>query len=168
MNDTAVDAYVGLGSNLSDPKRQLLAAFDELDLIPNTLLSRRSPLYASAPLGPADQPDYVNAVAILHTRLDPFALLDQLQAIEAAHDRVRGVRWGPRTLDLDLLLFGQAVIDSERLVVPHPQMLKRAFVLVPLNDVAPGLELPGGGALADHLGDVDTRAIWPLPDAGET
>lgn len=165
MSDAAVDVYIGLGSNLADPRRQLLRAFDELDLIPDTSLLCRSPLYASAPHGPADQPDFVNAVAKLRTRLGPFALLDQLQAIESAHDRVRERHWGPRTLDLDLLLFGEQRIGSARLTVPHPHMLERAFVLFPLNDIAPDLQLPGPGALATYLARVDADSVRRLPDS---
>ena len=164
MKDAATEVYVGLGSNLSEPQWQVLRAFDELDRIPDTALLRRSSLYASAPLGPAGQPDYVNAVAKLRTRLEPHALLDQLQAIEAAHDRVREIHWGPRTLDLDLLLFGDQTVDSERLKVPHPHMLQRAFVLVPLSDMVPDLDLPGVGSLASYLDNVDRHTVRRLPD----
>ena len=151
MTAASVLAFVGLGSNLERPARQLRVALGELGDLPGTQLIRHSPLYRSAPLGPAGQPDYVNAVALLQTTLDAFALLDALQAIEQRHGRVRGVHWGPRTLDLDLLLYGDQEIDSPRLRVPHPQMHRRAFVLVPLHDIAPGLDLPGLGPLVDYL-----------------
>ncbi len=147
MNGQAVDAYIGLGSNLDRPVDQLRRALDELNDLPQTHLIRPSPLYRSPPLGPAGQPDYVNAVAWLQTTLAPLELLDGLQAIERAHGRERAERWGPRTLDLDLLLYGDRHIDSERLVVPHPQMHRRSFVLVPLHDVTPELFLPGLGPL---------------------
>lgn len=152
MSAASVLAYIGLGSNLELPARQLRGALAELDDLPNTRLIRHSPLYRSAPLGPAGQPDYVNAVALLQTTLGAHALLDALQAIEQRHGRVRGTRWGPRTLDLDLLLYGDQQIETPRLRVPHPQLHRRAFVLVPLRDIAPeDLDLPGLGRLVDYL-----------------
>lgn len=144
-----VTAYIGLGSNLEDPQRQLERALDALRRLRRSELVRSSPFYRSVPMGPADQPDYLNAVAALRTQLAPLELLDQLQSIEAAQGRRRGPqRWGPRTLDLDLLLYGGEVIDSPRLVVPHPGLTERNFVLVPLFDIAPGLLLPDGRPLA--------------------
>lgn len=144
-------AYVALGSNLDGPVRQVRSALAELDGLEDARLLAHSPLYRSPPLGPGGQPDYVNAVALLETTLDPHQLLDQLQAIEQRHGRERGVRWGPRTLDLDLLLYGAQRIASPRLHVPHPELGKRAFVLVPLHDIAPDLQLPGLGPLVDLL-----------------
>jgi 2-amino-4-hydroxy-6-hydroxymethyldihydropteridine diphosphokinase len=155
MSAAGVLAFVGLGSNLERPVRQVRSALRELDGVPGTRLIRHSPLYRSAPLGPQDQPDYINAVAMLSTSLEAHGLLDALQALEQRHGRVRGGRWGPRTLDLDLLLFGDRRIDTPRLSVPHPQMHRRAFVLVPLHDLAPDLDLPGQGSLAAHVG-----ALW--------
>ena len=146
-----VAAFIGLGSNLDDPRAQVTQAMDELAQIPATCLAARSPLYRSAPMGPQDQPDYINAVVRLDTALTAEALLDALQAIELAHHRQRTRHWGPRTLDLDLLLYGDAVINNARLQVPHPHMRERAFVLYPLADVAPGLMVPGLGALSDLL-----------------
>ncbi|HET8550998.1 MAG TPA: 2-amino-4-hydroxy-6-hydroxymethyldihydropteridine diphosphokinase [Gammaproteobacteria bacterium] len=151
------DAYIGLGSNLDDPRAQVERALDELHVLPSTRLAAISPLYRSRPLGPQDQPDFVNAVARLETALAPERLLTELQQIEARHGRKRGgVRWGPRSLDLDLLIYGRRRIDSGRLTVPHPQLSVRAFVLYPLADVAPAaLEIPGFGrldALLDHVG----------------
>lgn len=141
-------AYVALGSNLDDPRRQVVTALEELDELPDTRRVNRSPLYRSAPMGPSDQPDYINAVAALDTDLEPEALLDALQGIEARHGRVRGAeRWGPRTLDLDLILYGAATLRTERLVVPHPGLHERGFVLYPLHDIAPDLEVPGMGRL---------------------
>jgi 2-amino-4-hydroxy-6-hydroxymethyldihydropteridine diphosphokinase len=159
-----VEAYIGLGSNLGQPAQQLRAALRELEDLPETRLIRHSSLYLSPPLGPSDQPDYVNAVAILATSLDAHSLLDQLQAVEQRYGRERGEHWGPRTLDLDLLLFGEDRINSPRLQVPHPQMLRRAFVLVPLFELAPDLELPGLGPLAEALQGIPDRRLDLLPE----
>jgi 2-amino-4-hydroxy-6-hydroxymethyldihydropteridine diphosphokinase len=144
-------AYVGLGSNLERPQEQLLRAFDEFSRLPGTCLSASSGLYRNPPMGPVPQPDYVNAVAALETRLSPLELLDGLQAIEQAHGRVRIERWGPRTLDLDLLLYADQIIDEPRLQVPHPGLHERPFVLYPLAEIAPGLTIPGRGPLAEWL-----------------
>lgn len=133
-------AYIGLGSNLESPIEQVREALNELATLPLSRLVAASSLYASRPVGPQDQPDFVNAVAALETRLSPLALLDQLQALEQQHRRRRQHHWGPRTLDLDLLLYANDQIDSKRLRVPHPQMTARAFVLVPLAEIAPTLE----------------------------
>jgi 2-amino-4-hydroxy-6-hydroxymethyldihydropteridine diphosphokinase len=135
-------AYIGLGSNLADPVKQVEAALDELDRVPQTRLVKRSSLYRTKPVGYAAQPDFVNAVAQLETGLPPERLLDELQAIEARHGRERSFPNAPRTLDLDLLLFGKLVVQTERLTVPHPRMRERAFVLEPLREIAPDLELP--------------------------
>ncbi len=138
-------AYIGLGSNLQGPRRQLEQALDELAALPHSRLLKASGFYLSPPLGPADQPDYLNAVALLETDLAPLALLDRLQALEHAQGRVRTRRWGPRTLDLDLLLYGRRRIDHPRLTVPHPGIDERDFVLKPLAEIAPRLEVPGLG-----------------------
>lgn len=157
-------AFVGLGSNLGRPVSQVRAALCELDALQETRLMQQSSLYRSPPLGPAGQPDYVNAVARLETRLAPHALLDRLQDIEQQHGRVRGKRWGPRTLDLDLLLFGDRRIASERLRVPHPEMARRPFVLFPLSEIAPDLTLPGIGPLALLLRDLPSEGLRRLPE----
>lgn len=128
-------AYIGLGSNLENPVAQVRQALDELDGLPLSSLVAQSSLYATPPLGPQDQPDFINAVAVVKTALSPLSLLDQLQALEQRHRRQRLRHWGPRTLDLDLLLYGQQTIERPRLRVPHPHMHKRAFVLVPLAEV---------------------------------
>lgn len=146
-----VAAYIGLGSNLDDPVDQVTMAFTELAELPGTDLGVCSALYRSRPMGGMDQPDYVNAVARVDTRLAPAELLSGLQAIEIAHGRVRTERWGARTLDLDLLLYGSTIIDTIGLKVPHPGMHERAFVLYPLYEIAPDLEIPGRGALADLM-----------------
>ncbi|MFS1523080.1 2-amino-4-hydroxy-6-hydroxymethyldihydropteridine diphosphokinase [Microbulbifer sp. 2304DJ12-6] len=144
-------AYIGLGSNLAQPQKQLRNALVAMGEIPQSQLLRCSGFYRSAPLGPSAQPDYINAVTELHTELCPLSLLEQLQAIEAAHGRERSVRWGARTLDLDILLFGPKQIDSLRLQVPHPRMFERNFVLVPLAELTPNLRLPSGETLAQLL-----------------
>jgi len=149
----SVVAYVGLGSNLADPRGQVRGALDELARLPGCILCARSSLYLTRPLGPVAQPDYVNAVAALATTRTAPDLLAALQGIEQAHGRVRGgLRWGPRTLDLDLLLFGEVKLSMPSLVVPHPELTRRAFVLVPLAEIAPlGLRIPGQGHLAAAL-----------------
>lgn len=138
-------AYVGLGANIGDPRGQLLAAFEDLDRLPGTRVRARSSLYRSAPVGYADQPDFLNAVAEIDTALEPEALLAALQAIEARHGRERAFRNAPRTLDLDLLLYGSRAAASERLTLPHPRMHDRSFVLQPLAEIAPDVDVPGRG-----------------------
>jgi 2-amino-4-hydroxy-6-hydroxymethyldihydropteridine diphosphokinase len=148
MNGGPVDVFVGIGSNLERPEAQVKTALTALARLPSTTLLKSSPLYRSAPMGPPDQPSYINAVARLQTGLGPEPLLDLLQEIESNQGRVRAERWGPRVIDLDLLLYGSRQIDSPRLRVPHPGIADRAFVLVPLHDIAPGIGLPGVGPLA--------------------
>lgn len=144
--------YIGLGSNLATPLAQLRSALTALTALPQTQLVAQSSFYASDPLGPADQPRYVNAVAALDTELSPLALLDALQTIELEQGRTRKAeRWGPRTLDLDILLFGERQLDKPRLTVPHYHMHARAFVLYPLAEIAPDLQLPDGRALTELL-----------------
>lgn len=147
MSKTQLRAWIGLGSNLEDPLAQVSTALQELKLLPDTTLAARSSLYRSDPVGPPGQPDYINAVAALDTRLEPEALLDALQAIEQMHQRVRKIHWGPRTLDLDLLLYGDQVISTPRLTVPHAYMTERNFVLWPLAELEPELILPDGRPL---------------------
>ena len=143
-------AYIGLGSNLAEPQSQVERALRELAALPRTRLVARSSLYRSAPVGYAAQPDFVNAVAALDTQLGAHELLHELQALEAAHQRRRSFPNAPRTLDLDLLLFGEARIADAELMVPHPRLHERAFVLAPLVEIFPEAEIPGGGA-ARHL-----------------
>jgi 2-amino-4-hydroxy-6-hydroxymethyldihydropteridine diphosphokinase len=147
-----VDAYIGLGSNLDNPIANIAsarAAIARLDAVEEVAFS---PLYQTQPVGPQDQPDYVNAVMRVRTLLAPQALLSALQQIENDHGRKRSLRWGARTLDLDILLFGQCLIDSPDLQVPHPEMAHRAFVLYPLSDVANDtLAIPGVGVLVALL-----------------
>lgn len=145
-------AYVGIGSNLDGPERQVQAAFAALEQLPDSAFFSRSGLWRSAPMGPADQPDYVNAVAAFVTRLEPLDLLQRLQAIEKAAGRQRGrERWGPRTLDLDLLVLGALVVDRPGLTLPHPRIAERNFVLLPLAEIAPSLKVPRQGTVARLL-----------------
>lgn len=146
-----VCAYIGLGSNLADPAAQLTQALASLAQLPDTQLQACSPRYLSAPLGPPGQPDYLNAVAAVVTKLTPLDLLDALQMIEHAQGRVRNERWGARTLDLDILLYGDQCIELARLQIPHPQIAVRNFVLYPLADLALHLEIPGLGPLPQLL-----------------
>ncbi len=145
--------YIGLGSNLATPLEQLRQALVAITAIPHTTLVATSSFYLSEPLGPTDQPRYVNAVAALDTELPPFALLDALQAIEQAQGRQRKAeRWGPRTLDLDILLFGHQQLSEPRLTVPHYHLHARAFVLYPLAELVPAhLRLPDGRRLHELL-----------------
>lgn len=144
--------YIGLGSNLATPLEQLRSALAALAALAQTELVAQSSFYASDPLGPADQPRYVNAVAALDSELSPLALLDELQRIELEQGRTRKAeRWGPRTLDLDILLFGERQLDEPRLKVPHYHMHARAFVLYPLAEIAPALRLPDGRHLSELL-----------------
>ncbi|MFP4079705.1 MAG: 2-amino-4-hydroxy-6-hydroxymethyldihydropteridine diphosphokinase [Ectothiorhodospira sp.] len=144
--------FIGIGANLNDPALQVRRALEALDGLPRCRLVRASALYRNPPMGPRDQPDYVNAVCALETELSPEGLLEALQAVEARHGRQRGEkRWGPRTLDLDLLLYGDRVLDAPHLTVPHPGIAQRAFVLHPLAEIAPDLKIPGLGPLPPLL-----------------
>ena len=146
-----IAAYVGIGSNQGNARANVLAAFDELARLPDTFLTARSPLYRSAPLDAPGQPDYVNAVASLDTELSAAQLLDALQGIEQRHGRERPYPNAPRTLDLDLLTYGDMALTSPMLTLPHPRMHQRAFVLRPLLDLDPRAEVPGRGRAADLL-----------------
>ena len=148
MTEHWYPAYVGLGSNLQGPTRQLEDAFELLAGIPGTRLIKRSSLYRSAPFGGVEQPDFVNAAAALMTRLSAAELLRELQRIEDERGRERGdVRWGPRVLDLDLLVYSDQKIEEPDLIIPHPGIGERNFVLLPLGEVAPGLNIPGLGQI---------------------
>lgn len=142
-------AYIGIGSNLESPVQQVNRALDALAVLPQSRLILRSSLYESAPVGPQEQPNFINAVAALLTTLDGRALLAELQAIEKEQGRVRtGERWGPRTLDLDLLVFGGMTIDEPGFTVPHPRIAERNFVLLPLTEIAPHIMIPGVGTVS--------------------
>jgi 2-amino-4-hydroxy-6-hydroxymethyldihydropteridine diphosphokinase len=157
-----IRSFIALGSNLDDPLRQLQRAVAALAALPDCRLGQVSPYYRNPAVGPGPQPDFINAVAELLTALDADALLTQLQRIETAQGRTRDVRWGPRTLDLDLLLYGDSIIDTPRLQVPHPRMLQRNFVLHPLHDIAPALILPDGSSLDARLDCCPNRGLRPL------
>ena len=139
-----VNAYIGLGSNLDNPIGHVKQALEDLKQLPQSQLLLASKLYLSKPVGPQDQDNFVNAVALIITELEPLALLDELQTIEQQHQRVRERHWGPRTLDLDLLLFGEQSIQHPRLTVPHAQLSRRDFVVGPLLELCPELVLPSG------------------------
>lgn len=143
--------FVGLGSNLDEPTLQLRHALTALGKLEHSRLGKVSPLYRNPAIGPGEQPDFINTVAELFTALDAATLLSKLQAIENAQGRVRAIRWAARTLDLDLLLYGDATIATPTLQVPHPRLRERNFVLYPLHDIAPNLILPDGTSLAALL-----------------
>jgi len=160
VNADPVSAYIALGSNLGDRRAHLEAALIALAKLPGTRLLATSLIYETAPLGPAGQQDYLNAVAHLSTTLAPLALLDALLVIEQSRGRLRRERWGARTLDLDLLLHGAATLQDARLTLPHPAMLDRAFVLVPLHDLAPDLIL-ADRTIEQHLARLDRSGVRP-------
>jgi 2-amino-4-hydroxy-6-hydroxymethyldihydropteridine diphosphokinase len=153
-------AYVGAGSNLSNPRSQVLTALARLAQLPSTRVPLISALYASRPLGPIAQPDYVNAAAGLLTQLAPQALFEELKAIEAAMGRpAEHERWGPRIIDLDLLAYGRERSFDPQLTLPHPGIVERNFVLYPLAEIAPDLELPGLGRVAELKGRVTSEGL---------
>ena len=154
-------AAIALGSNLEDPEAQVRRGFDEIAALPATKLIARSGLYRTAPVGYADQPDFVNACALVDTELAPRALLDGLLAIEKKHGRVRTIRNGPRTLDLDIVLYGDRVIDEPGLCVPHPRAHEREFVLRPLLDVWPDAIIQGKGPAASFVTPAKAGAQSP-------
>jgi len=148
---SVVTAYIGVGANLCDPKAQVMRAFEAMAALPDSQLLRASSLYQSKPMGPQDQPDYINAVVALRTALPPLELLDALQQIEQQQGRERKRHWGERTLDLDILLYGEQVISHPRLIVPHYGMQQREFVLLPLAEIAASLILPCGTPLVEFV-----------------
>ena len=156
-------AYVALGSNLDDPRQHLLDAMEALANLPETAVLKRSSLYRTPPWGMLDQPAFINAAVELETSLAPHALLDALLLIEQRAGRLRAVRNGPRTLDLDLLHVDGVQLDDARLTLPHPRMAERAFVLLPLRDIAPELDLPGRGSVAQRLTELDLAGCEQLP-----
>ena len=161
-------AYIALGSNLENPGLQLQRAVDEIDSTAGVQVTGCSKLYQSVPLVaehvPEGQPDYCNAVVEIETSLQPIELLDAMQAIENKHGRVRSLRWGPRTLDLDILLYGNQTIESKRLTVPHYQMHVRNFVLCPLHDIAPSLSMPDGTGVKALLQGTGTEGLQVIAD----
>jgi 2-amino-4-hydroxy-6-hydroxymethyldihydropteridine diphosphokinase len=153
-------SYVGIGSNQAQPIKQAKQALTALNNIKGTTLVACSSLYSSKPMGPQDQPDYVNAVAILDTKLTAFELLDALQKIEQEQGRIRKEnRWGPRTLDLDILLYGDQIINDDCLTVPHYGMKDREFVLHPLFEISPELQFPDGTYLRDIIKECNKNGL---------
>lgn len=154
--------FVALGANIGEPQRQVEAGFDALAALAGTRLVRRSSLYRSAPVGYLDQPDFINAVAAIDTSLAPRALLDALLEIERLHGRVRDFANAPRTLDLDIVLYGGRLIQEPGLTVPHARMAERAFVMLPLAEIAPDVQVPGLGLvreLAARLGSAGLQRV---------
>jgi 2-amino-4-hydroxy-6-hydroxymethyldihydropteridine diphosphokinase len=161
--ETWQPAYIGVGSNLADPRSQVLTACTRLGALPRSRLVLTSRLYGSRPFGPVAQPDFVNAVAGLLTRLDALTLLGELRALETAMGRPpEHERWGPRIIDLDLLSYGREQRTSEPLTLPHPGIVERNFVLYPLAEIAPDLELPGLGRVAELAGVVTSEGLTRL------
>lgn len=156
-------AYVALGANLDDPEATVRAAIDALATLPQARLVARSSLYRTAPVGLAGQPDFINAVVALDCTLDPDALLNTLFAIERRFGRIRAEKNGPRTLDLDLLLYDDLVRDTAHLHLPHPRLHLRAFVVAPLAEIAPQCRIPGRGSVAAWLPAVANQHIERLP-----
>ncbi len=158
--------YIGLGSNLSGskqhPSQHLESALKTINKSSKIDNLSYSSFYRSRPIGPQDQPDYINAVATFKTSLSPIQLLDYLQDIETSHGRVRTERWGARTLDLDILFYGNLTIDSDRLTVPHPRLGERAFVLAPLLEISPNFRLENGISGADLLANCGDQGIVKL------
>ena len=159
-------AYIAVGSNLANPVLQAQQAIEALKLLPQSTFIAASSLYSSTPMGPQDQPEYINAIVAIDTQLAPLALLDCTQGIEQQQGRERKAeRWGPRTLDLDIILYGDQVIDLPRLTVPHYGMKQREFVIYPLYEIAPELCLPDGTKLSDLITQIDRNglSIWHAP-----
>lgn len=151
--------YIGLGSNLCEPENQVRTACTEIAALPGVRLRCCSSLHRTAPVGYADQPDFINAVAEIRTTLTPPRLLEALRAIEAGHGRIREYRNGPRTLDLDIVIFGNLQLSSDELVLPHPRAHERAFVLLPLVEIAPDCVIPGRGPARDWLKRCDDQTV---------
>jgi 2-amino-4-hydroxy-6-hydroxymethyldihydropteridine diphosphokinase len=151
--------YIGLGSNIEGPRDQVIQAISELAELPSSTLSKTSSLYQSKPLGLQDQPDFINAVAELETSLSVRKLLSYLQEIESNHHRSREIHWGPRTLDLDILLYDAVEIDNADLKIPHPEIRNRNFVLIPLYEIAVELTIPGMGKLAELVRQIDPSGL---------
>jgi len=157
------DAYIGIGSNLNNPKQQVTTAFEELGLIKNTRLIDQSSLYSSSPLGPTDQPDYINAVAWIETDLSASELLLELQSLENRHGRIRSaVRWQARSLDLDILVYSDSVINNKTLTVPHSELSQRNFVLYPLYELSPSLSISGLGLVSQLVANCDKGDLVKL------
>ena len=161
-HSSPITAFIALGSNLGDPAGQIRSALSALDKLPDTRLLRQSSFYRNPPEGGLDQPAFVNAVVEIETRIGPRALLIRLLEIERAHGRVRDYPNAPRTLDLDIALYGDSVIQEPGLTIPHPRMMERVFVLVPLAEIAPDTVVPGKGRVADLAGKLDASGLVKL------
>ena len=158
-----VEAYIGLGSNLDEPIKQVQQALQELAQLPESRFIRASSLYRSKPMGPQDQADFINAVACLETALNPWQLLDELHQLEQRHQRVRQQHWGPRTLDLDILLYGDDHIHEAQLIIPHVGLGERNFVLYPLQEIMDEQYfIPGMGTLAELIGKIPSDGLERL------
>jgi 2-amino-4-hydroxy-6-hydroxymethyldihydropteridine diphosphokinase len=155
-------AYISVGSNLNNPYQQVKRAVDKLKIANSISVKAVSGWYLSDPLGPKNQSRYVNGVIKISTRLSPNQLLKKLHEIEDAHGRIRNVRWGPRTLDLDILLYGSRMMNTKKLTIPHPEMKIRNFVLTPLADIEPNLVLPDGSILSSLLENSQLKEIVPI------
>ena len=160
-----IPVYIGIGSNLDDPIAQVQQAVVFLQTLPESRYLKTSALYRSPPMGPEDQPDYINAVSLLETALSADALLTELQAIEYSQGRTRTQRWGPRTLDLDILLYGEKIIKQDRLTIPHPGLHERGFVLYPLQDINPDLVIPEYGPVALLIQSCNAAGLERLEQA---
>jgi 2-amino-4-hydroxy-6-hydroxymethyldihydropteridine diphosphokinase len=164
MNKNPAHAYIALGSNLANPAQQVIRAFAALDGLPNSQLLARSSLYLTAPVGYADQPDFINAVAHISTELTPAQLLNAVLEVEHQFGRERTFQNAPRILDLDVLLYDDAQLHEAGLTLPHPRMHERAFVLVPLAEIAPDLKIPGRGHLSTWLQAVQNQDLHKVAD----
>ncbi len=159
-------AYIGLGSNLNDPEQQLVQAVARIHALTHVSLQDCSHMYTSTPMGPQNQPNFINAVCKITTSLTPIELLDELQTIELAHGRIRkSDKWGPRTLDLDILLFNNLKMDNDRLTLPHHGMPQREFVLVPLFEICPDMMMQDGKSLASWVADCSLTGLRRLPNS---
>src|SRR5512143_2224188 len=159
-------AFIALGANLDHPGRQIEAGIRELAALPQTRVIRRSSLYRSAPVGYRDQPDFINAVAQIETGLAPRELLEALLAVEQRHGRLRDFPNAPRTLDLDIVLYGDLVVHEDGLTIPHPRMHERAFVIIALAEIAPDCVVPGRGRAADLAKGLDSGSVTRLARSG--
>jgi 2-amino-4-hydroxy-6-hydroxymethyldihydropteridine diphosphokinase len=162
LMDLWYPAYIGVGSNLDDPRAQVLSAFSKLAELPLTRVVLESPIYRSQPFGPVEQPDFANAVVGVLTQLEPRALLAYLRALETAQGRpdlTQRQRWGPRVIDLDVLVYGRERLNDPELTVPHPGIVERNFVLYPLADIAPDLDIPGLGRVIELKGRVTSEGL---------
>ncbi len=164
----AIDVFIALGSNLDNPMNQVLRAIDTIASLPATELCCRSSLYFSKPVGYADQPDFINAVIMVNTRLAPKKFLAALLATEQCLGRERSFRNAPRIIDLDILLYGQMVLDDSELTLPHPRMHERAFVLIPLLEIAPEISIPGHGTAARCLENKPGHDVRRIDDTEYT